>query len=68
MPSRCTVRKLGDSKYVGPEGLGWTMSSLYEQVLGIKQLYETIGKILQPPSMLSRVTATNPALANAEKW
>ena len=63
-----TIQKLGDPGYVGPEDLGWTMNSLFEQITGVKQLYETSGKIMQPPNMLSRVTAANPALAKAEKW
>ena len=44
------------------------MYSLFEQIKGVKQLFETNGIIMQPPAMLSRVAATNPALAEAEKW
>ena len=63
-----TVQKLSEPGYVGPEGLTFTMYSYYEQVMGVKELYETNGTIMQPPSMLTRIEAKNPALARAEKW
>ena len=63
-----TVQKLSETGYVGPEGLTFTMHSYYEQIMGVRELYETNGTIMQPPSMLARIEAKNPALAKAEKW
>jgi hypothetical protein len=63
-----TIQTVTDKDYVGPEDLVFTMNSVYEQYRGVRELYETQGIIMQPPNMLSKVAATNPAMAKAEKW
>ena len=60
--------KVGDAHYVGPAGLGWTMYELFEQICAVKQLYESDGRLLQPPNILLKEQAACGVLAKAEQW
>ena len=61
-----------DENYVGPTDLTWSMHPLYEQIRAVKLMYDTHGKILQPPihliEELGGERSAYKSLATEELW